>query len=85
MGALTISPREPTARQLAVLAAFAEAGDYARTADTLGMSDERELIGTGTDKRYVRRDEKSRFKESDDEGRASAAARRQGDNGDRKG
>lgn len=30
------------------------------------MSNERELIDTGTDKRYVRRDENGRFKEGDD-------------------
>jgi hypothetical protein len=55
----------------------------------------RELIDTGTDKRYVRRDKKGRFKESDDVGRSLAADRRQhaktvskpgqGDRGDRKG
>jgi hypothetical protein len=54
----------------------------------------RELIDTGTDKRYVRRDEKGRFKESDDVGRSLAADRRtkakatvksgQGDRGDQK-
>jgi len=54
----------------------------------------RELIDTGTDKRYMRRDEKGRFKESDDVGRSLAADRRtpakarakpgQGDRGDRK-
>jgi hypothetical protein len=54
----------------------------------------RELINTGTDKRYVRRDEKGQFKESDDLGRSLAADRRQkakttvkpgyGDRGDRK-
>jgi hypothetical protein len=54
----------------------------------------RELIDTGTDKRYVRRDEKGQFKESDDVGRSLAADRRQnaktgakkgeGDKGDRK-
>ena len=53
----------------------------------------RELIDTGTDKRYVRRDAKGRFKESTDVGRASAADQRQhaktiakkgeGDKGDR--
>jgi hypothetical protein len=53
----------------------------------------RELIDTGTDKRYVRRDEKGQFKESDDVGRSLAADRRrraktkvragQGDKGDR--
>jgi hypothetical protein len=32
--------------------------------------DDRELIDTGTDKRYVRRDEKGQFKESDDVGRS---------------
>ncbi len=58
------------------------------------MGNKRELIDTGTDKRYVRRDEKGRFKESDDVGRSLAADRRQhaktvskpgqGDRGDRK-
>jgi hypothetical protein len=56
-------------------------------------SSRRELINTGTDKRYVRRDEQGRFKESDDVGRSLAADRRQhaktrapkgqGDRGDR--
>ena len=59
------------------------------------MGNKRELIDTGTDKRYVRRDEKGRFKESDDVGRSLTADRRQhaktvskpgqGDRGDRKG
>lgn len=54
----------------------------------------RELIDTGTDKRFVRRDENGHFKESDDVGRSLAADRRskakttvksgQGDRGDRK-
>ena len=54
---------------------------------------DRELIDTGTDKRYVRRDEKGRFTESDDVGRSLAADKRQtaktdakkgqGDRGDR--
>jgi hypothetical protein len=35
-------------------------------------SSERELIDTGTDKRYVRRDENGQFKESDDQGRSLA-------------
>ncbi|HVR91089.1 MAG TPA: hypothetical protein VHG29_08370 [Novosphingobium sp.] len=53
----------------------------------------RELIDTGTDKRYVRRDKNGQFSESDDVGRASAADQRQhsstktkrgeGDHGDR--
>jgi hypothetical protein len=53
----------------------------------------RELINTGTDKRYVRRDEKGHFKESDDQGRSHSSDRRQhaktksergqGDRGDR--
>lgn len=53
----------------------------------------RELIDTGTDKRFVRRDEKGQFKESVDVGRSLAADRRQhaktnakkgeGDRGDR--
>lgn len=36
----------------------------------------RELIDTGSDKRYVRRDEEGRFKESVDVGRSLAADRR---------
>jgi hypothetical protein len=32
----------------------------------------RELINTGTDKRYVRRDQSGKFKESDDVGRSLA-------------
>lgn len=54
---------------------------------------DRELIDTGTDKRYVRRDEKGRFKESDDVGRSLSQDVRksaktkvksgQGDKGDR--
>ena len=53
----------------------------------------RELINTGTDKRFVRRGAKGRFKESDDVGRSLSADRRrkakrkvksgQGDKGDR--
>lgn len=53
----------------------------------------RELINTGTDKRYVRRDRSGRFKESDDVGRSLAqdrqrkakakAERGRGDKGDR--
>lgn len=53
----------------------------------------RQLIDTGTDKRYVRRDESGRFKESDDVGRSLAQDRKrraktkskpgQGDKGDR--
>ena len=53
----------------------------------------RELINTGTDKRYVRRDQSGKFKESDDVGRSLARDPRrkaqtkakpgQGDRGDR--
>ena len=54
----------------------------------------RELINTGTDKRFVRRAKAGTFKESDDVGKSLAADRRtkaktvtisgQGDKGDRK-
>jgi len=54
----------------------------------------RELINTGSDKRFVRRDKQGQFKESDDVGRSLAADRRRkaktqskaghGDKGDRK-
>jgi len=57
-------------------------------------SGRRELINTGTDKRFVRRDTQGQFKESDDVGRSLASDRRkkaktaskpgQGDRGDRK-
>jgi hypothetical protein len=53
----------------------------------------RELVDTGTDKRYVRRDENGQFKESDDVGRSlsqdvqkdakTKAKKGQGDRGDR--
>ena len=53
----------------------------------------RELIDTGTDKRYVRRDKDGQFKESDDVGRSSVQdqkrdsqtrpKRGEGDKGDR--
>ncbi|HJR05945.1 MAG TPA: hypothetical protein VJ842_01515 [Pyrinomonadaceae bacterium] len=39
---------------------------------TKKASSKRELINTGTDKRYVRRDDKGRFNESDDVGRSLA-------------
>jgi hypothetical protein len=52
----------------------------------------RELIDTGTDKRYVRRDEEGQFKESDDVGKSlsqdvrqhakTKAPKGQGDRGD---
>ena len=54
---------------------------------------QRELIDTGTDKRFVRRDEQGRFKDVVDVGKSLAADRRQkaktkvksgqGDRGDR--
>ncbi|MFL5642676.1 MAG: hypothetical protein ACJ771_10075 [Chloroflexota bacterium] len=58
------------------------------------MPQQRERINTGSDARFVRRDERGRFKESDDVGRSLAADRRQraktvvskgqGDRGDQK-
>ena len=55
---------------------------------------DRELIDTTRDKRYVRRDDQGRFRESDDVGRSSAQDQRrdaehdtrkgQGDRGDRR-
>jgi hypothetical protein len=54
---------------------------------------DRELIDTGSDKRYVRRDERGRFAKTDDVGRSLAQDQRQraetvtrkgqGDRGDR--
>jgi len=61
---------------------------------TRSSSSKRELINTGRDKRYVRRDAQGQFKESDDMGRSLSQDRRrhaktvakpgQGDRGDRK-
>lgn len=58
------------------------------------MARKRELIDTGRDKRYVRRDEKGQFNESDDVGRSlsqdrkrkakTVAPKGQGDKGDQK-
>jgi hypothetical protein len=58
------------------------------------MGGTRERIDTGTDKRYVRRDDQGQFSESDDVGRSHASDQRrdaeneakkgQGDRGDRK-
>jgi hypothetical protein len=58
------------------------------------MPQQRERIYTGTDNRFVRRDEQGRFKESVDVGRSLSADRRQqakgvapeeqGDRGDQK-
>jgi hypothetical protein len=45
-------------------------GETRRVAKMAGKKSDRELIDTGTDKRYVRRDEKGQFKESDDVGRS---------------
>jgi hypothetical protein len=62
---------------------------------TRRVSSKRELINTGRDKRYVRRDERGRFNESDDVGKSLAQDRRkhakttakpgQGERGDQKG
>ena len=59
-----------------------------------GKNSDRELIDTGTDKRYVRRDENGQFKESDDVGRSlsqdvkkhakTTVKSGQGDRGDQK-
>jgi hypothetical protein len=64
------------------------------TAPKKKKSAKRELIDTGRDKRYVRRDEEGQFKESDDVGRSLSQDRKrkakksakpgQGDKGDRK-
>jgi hypothetical protein len=60
---------------------------------TLETNMPRELIDTGTDKRFVRRDSKGQFKESDDVGRSLAQDQKrksstkpkkgEGDKGDR--
>jgi hypothetical protein len=69
-------------------------GETRRVAVMAGKKSDRELIDTGTDKRYVRRDEKGQFKESDDVGRSlsqdvkkhakTTVKSGQGDRGDQK-
>jgi hypothetical protein len=64
------------------------------TQEDTTMPQQRERIDTGTDKRFVRRDEQGQFEESADVGRSLAADRRtpaktvvpegQGDRGDQK-
>jgi hypothetical protein len=64
-----------------------------KTKGTQKKAAKRELINTGSDKRFVRRGTKGRFKESDDVGKSLASDRRkkaktkvksgQGDKGDR--
>jgi hypothetical protein len=66
----------------------------AKTKATKRKAAKRELIDTGKDKRYVRRDAAGRFNEVDDQGRSLSQDRRrkaktatkagQGDKGDRK-
>jgi hypothetical protein len=66
----------------------------AKTKTSRRPAAKRELIDTGNDKRYVRRDRKGRFNEVDDQGKSLAQDRRrmakttsksgQGDKGDRK-
>ena len=61
---------------------------------TRRKSSKRELINTGRDKRYVRRDGSGRFNESDDQGKSLSQDRKRrakatskpghGDRGDRK-
>ncbi len=65
-----------------------------RKSTTKRGSEKRELIDTGRDKRFVKRDGSGKFKESDDVGRSLSADRRKhakkqtksgyGDQGDRK-
>jgi hypothetical protein len=62
--------------------------------EALMPDNKRELIDTGNDKRFVRRDDEGKFKESDDVGRSLSQDRKtsaenesergQGDRGDRK-
>jgi hypothetical protein len=68
-------------------------GGHAQEGNETEEGSKAELIDTGTDKRYVRRNPKGQFKESDDVGRSLSADRRtkaktkvksgQGDRGDR--
>jgi hypothetical protein len=80
------------AKRKAATARKARTGARKRTSKRRTAA-KRELIDTGTEKRYVRRNPKGQFKESDDVGRSLSADRRtkaktkiksgQGDRGDR--
>ena len=84
LGLEKVSPATPRATNLPPVALRAEEGDCPMP---------RELIDTGTDKRFVRRDQEGQFKESDDVGRSLASdqkrdskaktKRGEGDRGDR--
>ena len=74
--------------------ALRKPGEASTVSDAKGNKmSKRELIDTGTDKRYVRRDDEGKFKESDDVGKSLAADQRteaktaakkgEGDKGDR--
>lgn len=57
------------------LATFWNPARFMSSTEEKTMS-KRELIDTGTDKRYVRRDEEGKFKESTDVGRSLSADKR---------
>ncbi|EJZ18684.1 hypothetical protein RCCGEPOP_24262 [Rhizobium sp. Pop5] len=70
-----------------------ESGAFSLLQQQEAIMSKRELVDTGTDKRYVRRDDQGRFKESDDVGRSLSQDKRrqakndakpgEGDRGDR--
>lgn len=82
------------AKAKAKSAKSAKKAKIAKKSSARRASGKRELINTGTDKRYVRRSAGGQFKESDDVGRSLSADRRrkaktaskagQGDRGDRR-
>jgi hypothetical protein len=80
-------------KELRIMAKKKAAAPARKAAPRRKTAAKRELIDTGTDKRYVRRDAEGQFKESDDVGRSLTQDRKkkakkaskpgQGDKGDR--
>jgi len=87
------NPFDSLERRHTTIAATTKTGRAAKSTGRKKAA-KRELIDTGTDKRYVRRDAKGQFHESDDVGRSLSQDRKraaktvvksgQGDRGDRK-
>ena len=90
----TGTTKNTTAKKGAAKKATTKSAGAAKRGTAKRGSGKRELIDTGTDKRYVRRDGQGQFKESDDVGRSLSADKRrkaktvakkgQGDRGDQK-
>jgi hypothetical protein len=91
---MTLQIPDPSVRRRHADCEFSLVYERRHRMPTKRRSHGRELLNTGRDKRYVRRDDKGRFNESDDQGKSLSQDRRkhakttvkagQGDRGDQK-